>query len=91
MKISDQISNLSVRIQIGITGRNEFFLINTNRTFLAFLYKIDIKGIQNQQKIKLPPLGITGYNTNYLWITMLIPYPLSQSVIPCQSQIFRPL
>ena len=36
----------------------EFFLNNTNLTFLAFLYKIDIKGVQNQQKIKLPPLGI---------------------------------
>ena len=28
----------------------EFFLNNTNLTFLAFLYKIDIEGIQNQQK-----------------------------------------
>ena len=36
----------------------EFFLNNTNLTFLAFSYKIYIKGVQNQQKIKLPPLGI---------------------------------
>ena len=28
----------------------EVFLNNTNLTFLAFLYKIDIKGFQNQQK-----------------------------------------
>ena len=28
----------------------EFFLYNTNLTFLAILYKIDIKGFQNQQK-----------------------------------------
>ena len=28
----------------------EFFLNNTNLTFLAVLYKIDIKGFQNQQK-----------------------------------------
>ena len=28
----------------------EFFLNNTNLTFLAFLYKIDITGFQNQQK-----------------------------------------
>ena len=28
----------------------EFFLNNTNMTFLAFLYKIDIKVFQNQQK-----------------------------------------
>ena len=35
----------------------EFFLINTNMTFLAVLYKIDIEGFKNQ-KIKLPPLGI---------------------------------
>ena len=34
----------------------EFFLNNTNLTFLAFLYKIDIKGVQDEQKIKLPPL-----------------------------------
>ena len=34
------------------TGKEstEFFLKNTNRTFLAFLYKIDITGFQNQQK-----------------------------------------
>ena len=31
---------------------------NTNLTFLALLYKIDIEGFQNQQKIKLPPAGI---------------------------------
>ena len=36
----------------------EFFLNNTNLTFLAFLYKIDIQGFQNQQKIKLPLAGI---------------------------------
>ena len=36
----------------------EFFLNNTNLTFLAFLYKIDNEGFQNQQKIKLPPAGI---------------------------------
>ena len=28
----------------------EFFLNNTNLTFLAFLYKIDITGLQKQQK-----------------------------------------
>ena len=28
----------------------EFFLNNTNLTFLAVLYKIDMKGFQNQQK-----------------------------------------
>ena len=28
----------------------EFFLNNTNLTFLAFLYKIDIERFQNQQK-----------------------------------------
>ena len=28
----------------------EFSLNNTNLTFLAFLYKIDIEGFQNQQK-----------------------------------------
>ena len=28
----------------------EFFLNNTNLTFLAFLYKIDIEGFQNEQK-----------------------------------------
>ena len=33
--------------------RMEFFLKNTDLTFLAFLYKIDIEGFQNQQKIKL--------------------------------------
>ena len=37
--------------------RFEFFLNNTNLTFLAFLYKIDIKEIQIQQKIKFPPVG----------------------------------
>ena len=31
-------------------GVLEFFLNNTNLTFLAFLYKIDILGFQNQQK-----------------------------------------
>ena len=28
----------------------EFFLSNTDLTFLAFLYKIDIEGFQNEQK-----------------------------------------
>ena len=28
----------------------EFFLNNTNLSFLAFLYQIDNKGFQNQQK-----------------------------------------
>ena len=35
-----------------IVVRIEFFLNNTNLTLLAFLYKIDIKGFQNQQEIK---------------------------------------
>ena len=30
--------------------RLEFFLNNTDLKFLAFLYKIDIMGFQNQQK-----------------------------------------
>ena len=34
----------------------KFFLNNTDLTNLAFLYKIDIKGFQNQQKIKSPPV-----------------------------------
>ena len=37
---------------------SEFFLNNTNLTFLAFLFKIDIKLFQNQQNIKLAPVGI---------------------------------
>ena len=36
----------------------ESLLHNTNVTFLAFLYKFDIKGFQNQHKIKLLPVRI---------------------------------
>ena len=36
----------------------EFFLNNTNLTFLVFLYKIDNRVLKFQQKIKLPPVGI---------------------------------
>ena len=36
----------------------EFFLNNTILTFLAFLNKIDIQGFQNEQNIKLFPVGI---------------------------------
>ena len=36
----------------------EFFLNNTNLTFLAVLYKIDIDEVSKSAKIKLPPLGI---------------------------------
>ena len=36
----------------------EFFLNNTNLIVLVFFYKIDIEGVQNQHKIKLPHAGI---------------------------------
>ena len=37
----------------------EFFLNNTNLTFLTFLYKIDIVGFQKvSAKTKLSPVGI---------------------------------
>ena len=43
---------------LGYTENSVGFLLNdTNLTLLAFLYKIDIKGFQNQQKIMLPPVG----------------------------------
>ena len=67
----------------------EFFLNNTNLTFLAFLYKIGIEGFQNQQK-KLPPPGIELTTPTPL-LEFQLPYPLSQSASPCQSQTFRPL
>ena len=40
---------------------------------------------------KVASSGNQTHNTNYQVIRVLIPYPLSQSVIPCQSLIFRPL
>ena len=43
----------------------EFSLNNTNLTFLAFLYKIDIKGFQNQQKNKVASSGNQTHNTNH--------------------------
>ena len=53
------------QLYFGITAQlptiqqyNRVFPKHTNLTFLAFLSKIDIKGFQNQQKIKLPPVGI---------------------------------
>ena len=67
----------------------EFFLNNTNLTFLAFLYKIYIMGFQNQQK-NLPPLGIELPTPTPL-LEFQLPYPLSQSASPCQSQTFKPL
>ena len=64
----------------------EFFLNNTNLTLLTFF-------VQNLkfQNLKLPPLGIELTTPTNLWIRILMPYPLSQSVSPCQSQTFRPL
>ena len=41
----------------------EFFLNSTDLTFLAFLYKIDITGSQNQQK-KIASTGYWTHNTN---------------------------
>ena len=63
----------------------EFFLNNTNLTFLVFLYKIYITGFQNQQK-KMPPLGIELTTPTPL-LEFQLPYPLSQSASPCQ--LFR--
>ena len=50
---------------------DEFFLNNTN---LTFQYKIDIKGFQNQQKIKLHEAGIelttpTIHGLEFYWLT----------------------
>ena len=53
----DRVLNCLVKMR-SERGTIEFFLNKTNLTFLAFLYKIDIKGFQNEQKIKLPPVGI---------------------------------
>ena len=53
----------------------EFFLNNTNLTFLAFLYKIDIMGFQSQQEIKLPPVG-TKFTTPTILFRRQMPFPL---------------
>ena len=45
-------------LAVGRFDSIEFFLNNTNLTFLAFVYKFDINGFQNQQIIKLPLAGI---------------------------------
>ena len=50
----------------------EFFLNNTNLTFLAFLYKIDITGFQNQQK----KIASTGFWTHNSHPTIKIPTAL---------------
>ena len=42
--------DMNLNIQFFNKDIIEFFLNNTNLTFLAFLYKIDIMGFQNQQK-----------------------------------------
>ena len=54
----------------------DFFLNNTNLTFLAFLYKFDIEEFQNQQN-KVASSRNRTHNTNHLWITILMSYPLS--------------
>ena len=50
----------------------EYFLNNTNLTFLAFLHKIDKRALKIQQKIKLSPLGI-GFTTPTLSCLRAIP------------------
>ena len=70
----------------------EFFPNYKNLTFLAFLYKLDIKGFQNQQKVKLPPVRII--------LTTLIIYPLYHpecveekilklNLFSCTTSLFR--
>ena len=70
----------------------EFFLNNTNLTFLAFLYKLTSRGfkISKKKKKKKPPLG-TELTTPTPLLESQLPYPLSQSASPWQSQTFRPL
>ena len=80
-----QESNLSVELEnqtrkITITVFSckpwktiEFFLNNTNLTFLAFLYKIDIDTLQEHQKFRteteISLISDTIYN--YFWSTIL--------------------
>ena len=42
-------------------------------------------------KNKVTWRGNLTQNTNHHWIKIVMPYPLSQFVISCQSQILRPL
>ena len=66
-----------------------FYVFNTN---LTFLYNIDIQGFKKfQQKIKLPRVGFELTTAAITGLEFQLPYPLSQSVFPCQSQILRPL
>ena len=55
----------------------EFFVFNTN---LTFLYKIDIEGFK--KKKKLSPSGIWTHNSNHHWIRILIALPTQ---LICQS------
>ena len=54
----------------------EFFLNNTNLTFLTFLCKIDIEGFQKSAKNKVASSGNQTHNTNHLWIRRQMPIPL---------------
>ena len=65
------------------TLSNEFFVFNTN---LTFLYNIDTEGFK-----KLPPVGFELTTVTITGLEFLLPYPRSQSASPWQSQIFRPL
>ena len=45
-----EVGPVSLHLMMDRKGTFEFFLNNTDLTFLSVLYKIDIKGFKNQQK-----------------------------------------
>ena len=61
---------------------NEFFLNNTNLTFLAILYKFAIEGFQNKVQNKVASTGNWTHNTNHLRIRILTALPTQ---LICQS------
>ena len=62
----------------------EFFLNNTNLTFLAFLYKTENRALNFQHNIASS--GNQTHNTNLQEFRSLMPCPLCQFVMPCQFQ-----
>ena len=69
----------SIFLWLKIREQFEFFLNNTNLTFLAFSYKIDITGFQNQQKYSCLHWVLNSHHQCHL-LEFQLPYPLSQSV-----------